>query len=70
MCLARVEFDGNQEAGDAVVTDVARIERTEEGLVVTDLFGAITVLDAEIKSVDFVDSVVSITEGVAKPCRG
>ena len=70
MCLARVEFGGDQEAGDAVLTDVARLEQTEEGLVVTDPFGTVTVLDAEIKCVDFMNSIVSIEKGESKQCLG
>ena len=59
MCLARVEFVGDEtnETRDSR-TDVARIERTSTGLRVTDLSGNVTELEAEIRSIDFMESVV------------
>lgn len=68
MCLARVEFVGDEEEQrpDAL-SDVAQIERTSGGLRVTDLFGNITELEAEIRSIDFIGSVVSVEEWAASP---
>lgn len=61
---------GEREEHRGRAARVARIERAEQGLVVTDLFGAVTVLDAELRSVDFIHSIVRITKGADKPCRG
>lgn len=61
MCLARVELLGDDTAEPrGGLSDVARIERTPEGLRVTDLLGVITELDAEIRSVDFLSSTVRL----------
>lgn len=61
MCLPRVDFVGEKtdEPRDNL-TDVAWIERTPAGLRVTDLSGNVTELDAEIRTIDFMDSVVSV----------
>ena len=61
MCLARVETIGKEEGpGQGLLKDVAHIERTPTGLRVTDLVGNVTELEAEIRSIDFVDSVVAV----------
>jgi predicted RNA-binding protein len=61
MCLAHVKFAGNQKQhGPDALSDVAWIERTPGRLRVTDLFGNTTELKAEIRSIDFVESVVSV----------
>jgi len=61
MCLARVQMIS--EEGDRqqeLAKDVAHIERTPTGLRVTDLVGNVTELRAEIRGIDFVDSVVAV----------
>ena len=66
MCLAQVEFVDDQEKHRVdSLSDVARIERTPAGLRVVDLFGNVTELAAEIQSVDFMSSVVSVQERVS-----
>jgi len=68
MCLARVEFVGDEEKQRPdVLSDVAQIERTPGGLRVIDLFGNVTELQAEIRSIDFMSSVVNVEEWVASP---
>jgi predicted RNA-binding protein len=63
MCLARVKFlDGGGGEND-VMSDVARIEATADGLVVTDLMGETRVSQGILKSIDFMDSVVVIERG-------
>jgi predicted RNA-binding protein len=61
MCLARVQFvnEEKDQARDAI-EDVAIIERTPDGLEVTNLLGAVTKLEGEIQSIDFMESLVSI----------
>ncbi len=63
MCLAHVEFVGNQEEQrpDAL-SDVAWIECTPGRLRATDLFGNTAELEAKIRSGDFMESVVSVEE--------
>ncbi len=71
MCLARVRFAGDEE--DEIpdgLTDVAGIERTPAGLRVTDLFGNVTELEAEIRSIDFMESVVSVGKRAGPPAAG
>jgi len=61
MCLAQVKFPGHtEEDGATTFTDVARIERIPGGLLITDLLGRVTRLQAEIRSIDFIESVVSL----------
>ena len=61
MCLARVEMIGKEGVqGQGLAKDVAYIERTPAGLRVTYLFGTVTEFPAEIRSIDFVDSVVAV----------
>ncbi len=68
MCLAHVEFVGDEEKQKPdALSDVAQIERTPGGLRVTDLFGNITELEAEIRSIDFIGSVVSVEERPSSP---
>jgi len=71
MCLARVRFAGDerQEIPDGL-TDVAGIERTPAGLRVTDLFGNVTELEAEIRSIDFMESVVSVEKRAGSSAAG
>ena len=61
MCLAQIEFvsDGTDKKRDSL-TDIAWVERTPAGLKVVDLSGNITELAAEIRSIDFVESVVNV----------
>jgi len=68
MCLAQVEFAGDEEEQrpDAL-SDVAQIELMPGGLRVTDLFGNTTELEAEIRRIDFVRSVVSVEERGSSP---
>ena len=67
MCLARVEFatDETEQTRDGL-TDIAWIERTSAGLQVIDLFGNVTELEADIRSIDFMSSVVRV-ESCAAP---
>jgi len=61
MCLARVQIIGKEGVqGQRLMKDVAHIERTPTGLTVTDLFGTVTELDAEVRSIDFLESVVAV----------
>lgn len=61
MCLARVELLGDvADQPQGSLSDIARIECTPEGLRLTDLVGVVTELDAEIQSIDFIDSTVRL----------
>lgn len=60
MCLARVRFAEEPEGAEPIVTDVARIETTKQGLIVSVLLGKTYTIDAAIKSVDFMESTVVI----------
>ena len=63
MCLARVRFTGKGKNGPAdALTEVSYIERTAAGLKIIDLVGVVTELDAEVRSIDFIDSVVTVEE--------
>ena len=66
MCLARVRFVGDEgdeeDQSPDILSDVAWIERTPEGLRVADLSGNVTDLSARIRSIDFMSSVVSVEE--------
>ena len=66
MCLARVQFvdEGDDRTRDAI-EDVALIDRTPDGLEVTNLLGAITKLEGEIQSIDFMESLVSIKKSIS-----
>jgi len=68
VCLARIEFVGDKtdEPGDSL-TDIAGIERTPAGLRVADLFGNVTELEAEIRNIDFMESVVSVERRAGPP---
>ena len=68
MCLAQVRFVGNEadKTPDSLI-DIARIERTPAGLQVTDLVGHVTQLEAEIRSVDFMESVVHLERRETSP---
>ena len=68
MCLAQVEFVGyDEDRRPDALSDVARIERTPTGLRVTDLVGHVTQLEADILSVDFMESVVSVERRAMSP---
>jgi len=60
MCLARVRFSGESEDVEPVVTDVARVEASEQGLIVSVLLGKTYTIDAAIKSIDFMESTIVI----------
>lgn len=62
MCLARVEFVGRAEQGQTQdsIPDVVRIDRTERGWRLTDLVGVATDVEGEVRSIDFMESRVSI----------
>jgi len=71
MCLARVRFVGDEQGESPdVLNDVAWIERTPAGLQVADLSGNVTNLDADIRSIDFMSSVVSVENRAAGPSTG
>jgi len=67
VCLAQVKFVGEEEPRSDALSDVAQIERTPGGLRVVDLFGNVTELEAEIRSIDFMNSVVSVESRAAPP---
>jgi len=68
MCLARVDFVGEKtDEPEDNLTDVTWIERTPAGLRVTDLSGNVTELDVEIRSIDFMESVVSVERRTGPP---
>lgn len=70
MCLARVEFVGDKESkGPEALVDVARIDRTPSGLRIVDLLGKVQELPGDIRSIDFIDSVVRVTDG-GRPVEG
>ena len=71
MCLARVKFTPKGES-DPVggLTDVSYIEHTAAGLRITDLVGVVTELDAEIRTIDFIDSVVTVERAGEMPRHG
>jgi hypothetical protein len=52
----------DKEIGETMdlLTDVLRVDQTSKGLVVTDQEGTVTVLDAEIHSVDFAKLTVEV----------
>jgi predicted RNA-binding protein len=60
MCLARVRFAGEPEGAEPIATDVARVEVTEQVVIVTDLLGETSTIDAAIKSIDFMESTVVV----------
>ncbi|MFW6107482.1 MAG: CooT family nickel-binding protein [bacterium] len=61
MCLAQVELLGDQsDESRGSLSDIARIERTPDGLRLTDLVGVVTELDADIRSIDFMSSTVRL----------
>ncbi len=60
MCLARVRLVDEDEAVNEVMDDVARIERTDEGILVTGLLGGSQTLRAVIRSIDFIESIVVV----------
>lgn len=61
MCLACVQIIGKEGVQEQeLMKDVTYIERTPTGLRVADLVGNVTELDAEIRSIDFLESVVAV----------
>ncbi len=60
MCLARVRFAEEPEGAEPIVADVARVEATEQGLIVSVLLGETYTIKAAIKSIDFMESTVVI----------
>ena len=60
MCLARVRFAEEPEGIEPIVTDVARVEATEQGLIVSVLLGKTYTIDAVIKSIDFMESTIVV----------
>jgi len=71
VCLARIDFAGDKTAGAPdELTEVALIERTPTGLRVSDLFGNVTALEAEINSINFIDSVVTVARRTESPTPG
>jgi len=68
VCLARVDFVGEKtDEPEDNLTDVAWIEPTPAGLRLTDLFGNVTELEAEIQSIDFMESVVTVERRADSP---
>jgi len=66
MCLARVEFiTGSESIDRQPLIDVARIDLTPSGFKVTDLMGTVAEFAGEMESIDFIDSVVRITDSRA-----
>lgn len=61
MCLARVELLGD-ESGQPLgaLSGIARIDRTPEGVRLTDSVGVVAELDAGIASVDFTSCTVRL----------
>jgi predicted RNA-binding protein len=55
-----VRFTEEPEGTEPIVTDVARVEATEQGLIVSVLLGKTYTIDAAIKSIDFMESTVVI----------
>ena len=63
MCLARVEFITGRESKDRQpLIDVARIDLTPSGLRVVDLTGTVKQLAGDIRSIDFIESVVRVAD--------
>lgn len=61
MCLARVEFVGEENQRDPeLIEDVALIQLIPEGLEVTDLLGGVRILEGRIQKIDFMESVVCV----------
>lgn len=60
MCLAQVRLAEESEGAEPIMSDVARIESTEEGLIVTDLMGESRRVAAKIKAIDFMESTVVV----------
>jgi len=49
---------GERQTDGALMTDVALIEPTDEGLIVTNLLGKTRTIAAQIERIDFMESVV------------
>ena len=61
MCLARVEFIGDRENKDRQpLIDVARIDVMPSGIRVVDLTGTVKQFAGDIRTIDFIDSVVQV----------
>jgi predicted RNA-binding protein len=63
MCLARVRLLEVGGGEDDLMSDVARIEVTANGLAATDLVGETRTVQGTLKSIDFMDSVVVVERG-------
>jgi len=61
MCLARVEFIGDKENRDRQpLIDVARIDVMPSGIRIVDLTGTVKQFAGDIRTIDFIDSVVQV----------
>jgi len=68
MCLARVEFiTGSENKDRQPLIDVAWIELTPSGLRVVDLTGTVKQLAGDIRSIDFIESVVRVADSNGSP---
>ena len=68
MCLARVEFITGRESKDRQpLIDVARIDLTPSGLRVVDLTGTVKQLAGDIRSIDFIETVVRVADSNGSP---
>lgn len=63
MCLARVQLADQEASTGTLMAEVARIERTEKGLVVTGLLGERRTVRGAIRSIDFMESTVIVEAG-------
>ena len=64
MCLARV-YIGSQEAlgkGKLALDEVAQIKVQDGALLLLDLLGEEKVITGTISAIDFIDSVVTVTD--------
>lgn len=62
MCLARVKLLEGRRGESELMGDVARIEPTENGLVVTGLMGETRTIEGTLRSIDFMESVVVVEQ--------
>jgi len=63
MCLARVQLVDREASAGTLMAEVARIERTKGGLVVTGLLGERRTVRGVIRSIDFMESTVLVEAG-------
>jgi len=70
MCLARVEFIGDGEKKDRqALIDVAWIDVMPSGIRTVDLTGTVKQFAGDIRTIDFIDSVVQVATG-SEPVEG